>query len=93
MGTFYFKAKDGKEIFVREWSDVENPKGIIQISHGMVEHSGRYEIFANEMNKRVYIVFSDDSGGTTFTPTTRPPKKQTRVRSTRANTLTRTCDV
>ena len=52
MGTFYFKAKDGKEIFVREWSDVENPKGIIQISHGMVEHSGRYEIFANEMNKR-----------------------------------------
>ena len=60
MGTFYFKAKDGKEIFVREWSDVENPKGIIQISHGMVEHSGRYEIFANEMNKRGYIVFSDD---------------------------------
>ncbi len=60
MGTYYYEAKDLKRIFVREWTDVKNPKGIIQISHGMVEHSGRYEIFAKYMNERGFIVFSDD---------------------------------
>lgn len=60
MGTYFYEAKDKKRIFVREWTDVTSPVGVIQISHGMVEHSGRYEIFANEMNKRGFIVFADD---------------------------------
>ncbi|MBN2160792.1 MAG: lysophospholipase [Spirochaetes bacterium] len=38
-GTFI--GKGGTEIFFQSWS-VENPKGILVISHGVGEHSGRY---------------------------------------------------
>ena len=57
---YEFTSFDGKKINVREWSDVASPKGIIQISHGMAEHSGRYDRFAREMNAHGFIVFADD---------------------------------
>jgi len=55
-----FVAKDGKKISYLKWADVENPVAVIQISHGMVEHAGRYDIFAREMNKKGFIVVADD---------------------------------
>lgn len=58
-----FKSFDGKEIFVREWADVENPRGIVQIVHGMVEHSGRYDAFARFLNGHGFIVVADDHRG------------------------------
>ncbi len=57
---YSFTSFDGKEISVLEWSDVASPKGIIQISHGMAEHAGRYDAFAKKMNEHGYIVFADD---------------------------------
>ena len=60
MKRYDFISFDGKRISVCEWGGVENPKGIIQISHGMAEHAGRYDIFARYMNERGYIVFADD---------------------------------
>lgn len=58
---FEFISKvDGKKIFVQEWSEVKEPKGVIQISHGMAEHSGRYAGLAEYLNGRGYIVFADD---------------------------------
>ncbi|MBQ9481902.1 MAG: alpha/beta hydrolase [Clostridia bacterium] len=60
MMIYEFTSFDGKKISVREWNEVSSPKGVIQISHGMAEHSGRYDIFAREMNARGYIVFADD---------------------------------
>ena len=57
---YTFTSHDGKKISVTEWNEVSSPKGIIQISHGMAEHSGRYGIFAKEMNARGYLVFADD---------------------------------
>lgn len=58
-----FKSFDGKEIFVREWTDIEVPKGIVQIVHGMVEHSARYDAFARFLNGQGYLVVADDHRG------------------------------
>ena len=46
-----------------EWNDVENPKGIIQIAHGMVEYAQRYDNIAKLFNQNGYIVVADDHRG------------------------------
>lgn len=42
------------------WNDVKNPKGVVQISHGMAEHARRYDAFAQFLNAAGYIVYADD---------------------------------
>lgn len=59
----FIKGKGGQEIFLRIWDDVINPRGVVQIFHGMAEHSGRYENFAKFLNDRDIIVFADDHRG------------------------------
>lgn len=44
-----------KDVFINElhlyiWNDVENPKGVIQIVHGINEHGLRYCSFAEYLN-------------------------------------------
>ena len=59
-----FKSFDGKDIFYREWGgENPNPKGLIQIVHGMAESTDRYNDFAEFMVKNGYIVFGDDHRG------------------------------
>ncbi len=58
-----FQSFDGKMIFVHEWTDVSDPKGVVQIVHGMAEHAGRYEQFARYLNENGYIVIADDHRG------------------------------
>jgi alpha-beta hydrolase superfamily lysophospholipase len=50
--SFYYKGYQEKEIFAQKW-DVENSsaKGVVQIAHGMDEHIGRYEYFANVLTQ------------------------------------------
>ncbi len=62
-----FKSFDGKEIFVREWTDVKAPKAVVQIVHGMAEHSERYDAFARFLNERGYVVVADDHRGHGYT--------------------------
>lgn len=45
------------------FKEVENPKGVVQIVHGMQEHGKRYEEFAKYLNKHGYIVFVSDLRG------------------------------
>ena len=54
------KSFDGKEIYTRLWDDVAHPKGVVQICHGLGEHSGRYDDFARFLNANGYIAFADD---------------------------------
>lgn len=56
----YIKSFDGNEIFVREWNNAQNPKAVVMIIHGMVEHSARYEEFANYLNQNNFLVFGYD---------------------------------
>ena len=60
MERFEFTSHDGKRISVVEWKDVLNPKGVIQISHGMAEHALRYDKIAKYLNGQGFIVFADD---------------------------------
>ncbi|MBQ7653233.1 MAG: alpha/beta hydrolase [Clostridia bacterium] len=60
MRHFSINSFDGTPIFVRVWDDVLEPKGVVQIAHGMCEHSGRYDEFASFLEKNGYIVFADD---------------------------------
>ena len=54
------KTYDGSDVYCYLWDDVVNPKGVIQIIHGMAEHAKRYEDFAKKLNQAGYIVFADD---------------------------------
>ena len=54
------KSFDGKEIFTRLWDDVKNPRGVVQICHGLGEHSARYDHFARFLNANGFIAFADD---------------------------------
>lgn len=54
------KSFDGKEIYTRLWDNVSTPKGVVQICHGLGEHSGRYDDFARFLNANGYIAFADD---------------------------------
>lgn len=57
-----FKSFDKKNIYVREWA-VESPRAVVQIIHGMVEHSGRYDAFAEYLNGHGFYVVADDHRG------------------------------
>ncbi|MFH2064175.1 MAG: alpha/beta hydrolase [Pseudomonadota bacterium] len=60
------KMTDGHEIFIHKWISEKsdpNPKGIVQISHGMAEHAARYEAFAGELVDNGYLVYANDHRG------------------------------
>ncbi len=61
------KGYQGKEIFIHEWTEVEQPVGVVQIVHGMAEHAGRYEKYARFLNERGYVVVADDHRGHGYT--------------------------
>lgn len=55
-----FTSFDGTVLQCYLWDEVENPKAVVQIAHGMAEHARRYDDFAKFLNKNGYIVFADD---------------------------------
>lgn len=62
--TFWLTRPDSVEIYVRKWEAPDNePKAIIQIAHGMMEHIGRYHDFANFLTENNITVFGNDHRG------------------------------
>ena len=61
---FGYLSKDGEtEIHAIEWIPDGEIKAVLQICHGMSEHIGRYEEFAEYLNARgVYVVGHDHLG-------------------------------
>jgi alpha-beta hydrolase superfamily lysophospholipase len=57
------EGMDKHEISMKLWTEVENPKGVVQIFHGMAEHIKRYDDFARFLNKNHYIVVGHDHRG------------------------------
>lgn len=55
-----WKMADGTNINMCVWDNVEYPKGILQILHGMSEHMRRYDGFAEYMNALGFIVVGND---------------------------------
>lgn len=60
---FTFKAKDQQDIFVYQWSPSSDAVGVIQIAHGMAEHAGRYQRFAEYLTGKGFIVYANDHRG------------------------------
>ena len=58
-----FVSHDGRKIALYTWDEVANPKAVVKIAHGMVEHSARYDDFAQYLNSRGYIVVMNDHRG------------------------------
>ena len=59
---FFMTAPDGLEIFVRHCR-AEDPEGVVVISHGMAEHSGRYLHVAEQLVEAGYHVYIPDHRG------------------------------
>ena len=54
---------ENRKIYLNVWDHVKNPKGIIQVIHGMAEHSDRYIKLGAFFNLRGYIVVCNDHFG------------------------------
>ena len=60
MKQFILEGYRGYDLWLTVWDDVESPKAVVQIFHGMAEHIGRYAHFAEYLNSLGYIVVGDD---------------------------------
>jgi len=63
--TFTFKGFDGKEIFTHKWlpNNESKVKAVVQIAHGMAEHSARYKLFAQKLTVNNFGVYANDHRG------------------------------
>ena len=63
--TFFSKAPDGVDVYVNEWlpDEADSIKAVIQIAHGMAEHSLRYEDFARILTQNNVAVYAHDHRG------------------------------
>ncbi len=53
---------DAIELATYEW-DVADPRGVVQVAHGLAEHSARYDRFARALNDAGYNVRACDHRG------------------------------
>jgi alpha-beta hydrolase superfamily lysophospholipase len=60
--NYELTTSDNKQLVCYKW-DIENPKAIVQIAHGMSEYSARYEAFAQFLNSNGIAVFAEDHRG------------------------------
>lgn len=61
---FSFVSDNGKDsIYLCEWIPDGQPKGVVQIAHGVAEHIARYAPFAAFLNANGFIVAGNDHLG------------------------------
>jgi len=61
--SFAIAAADGTPIAVHRWQPRAEPRGIVQLSHGMGEHSLRYHSLACALAEAGFVVYSNDHRG------------------------------
>lgn len=62
MEQKFLKAVDGYQLDLHIF-EIENPKAVVQIAHGMEEHQERYEDFVKFLNQNGFAVVSADMRG------------------------------
>jgi alpha-beta hydrolase superfamily lysophospholipase len=60
---FVFEASDGARLFARRWLPETPPRAIVQIAHGVAEHSLRYQDFALALNRAGVGAYAHDLRG------------------------------
>lgn len=62
--TFYFASANGEsEVFTRRWLPDDQPRAVMQIAHGLAEHSGLYADFAQYLARLGFVVTAQDHIG------------------------------
>ncbi len=56
-------ARAGRAIFTRRWAPESAPRASLHITHGLAEHSARYERLANALTAAGYVVHAHDHRG------------------------------
>lgn len=64
LKEFTFPSSNGKtNIYVRSFVPDGAPRGIVQIAHGIAEHSARYDNFASFLAEHGFAVYTNDHLG------------------------------
>ncbi|MFW5805735.1 MAG: alpha/beta hydrolase [Bacteroidales bacterium] len=58
-----FPSATGQHVFYRIWEPATKPVAVLQIIHGMAEHSARYSEFAEFMCNHGFVVAANDHPG------------------------------
>jgi alpha-beta hydrolase superfamily lysophospholipase len=61
--SFVVTGKDGTALFVYRWLPPGPCKAIVQVAHGLAEHSGRYAGLAEALTESGYGVYAGDHRG------------------------------
>lgn len=61
--TLDLRGQDGLPFFAQAWLPEREPRAIVQLAHGMAEHSTRYERLASFLVTRGYGVYANDHRG------------------------------
>ena len=60
----FTSSADGTEIVTHSWTDTDGePRGVVQIAHGLAEHGARYDRLARALNRAGYLVHATDHRG------------------------------
>jgi alpha-beta hydrolase superfamily lysophospholipase len=60
--SFRYPSADGLEIAAYRW-DADQPRAVVQITHGMGEHAQRYAHVAKAVSEAGYVVYAQDHRG------------------------------
>ena len=60
---FTLPRPDGHAIFTRQWRPEAEPRAVVQIVHGLAEHSARYARLAEALTRAGYAVYAHDHRG------------------------------
>ena len=63
LNRFQFTSTDGLSISCAKWTGHHEPRGIIQIAHGLGEHIGRYGELAETLLEDEFAVYGNDHRG------------------------------
>lgn len=61
--SFRLAAEDGAQLHVYRWLPDGEPRGAVQIAHGLAEHAGRYARLAEALTGAGWAVYADDHRG------------------------------
>ena len=60
---FELRTDDGRSLLARRWLPEGRPRAVVQIAHGLSEHSARYARLAAALNAAGYAVYANDHRG------------------------------
>ncbi len=63
VSEFTFKGQDGVRLLGRRWLPQRLPRAVVQIAHGLAEHSARYARLAAALNAAGYAAYAFDLRG------------------------------